>query len=81
MGREHFHPSLLWISNKSKQLGVQHCQKKLNPMAPELTSPLETQQQKDGDVREEQSAVKYEKLTTSKPTAAGSKVIIPLPLN
>ena len=50
-------------------------------MAPELTSPLETQQQKDGDVREEQSAVKYEKLTTSKPTAAGSKVIIPLPLN
>lgn len=50
-------------------------------MAPELPRPLEIQQQKDGDVREEQSSVKYEKLTISKPTTAGSKVIIPLPLN
>lgn len=28
--------------------------KELNPMALELSSPLETQQQKDRDVREEQ---------------------------
>lgn len=33
----------------------------MKPVAPELHRPLETQQQKDGDVREEQSAVKYEK--------------------
>lgn len=50
-------------------------------MAPEPIGPLETPEHNDGDVREEQSAVKYEKLTTSKPTAADSKVIIPLPLN
>lgn len=55
--------------------------RQLIPKAPERPRPSETQQQKDGDVREEQSAVKYEKLTTPNPTAAGSKVIIPLPLN